>query len=365
MKLWTIFVTGLFAGGASCAAVQGGLLAGALGRGAVAVPDPTTRAGRKAARQATARKPKPAEDVLPVAGFLVGKLVSHTILGGLLGLLGESVQLGFRARAFLQIGAGLLMLVMAVDLFGVRVARRLVPPMPARLGRAVRRSGRTGGMVGPALLGFVTVLIPCGVTLSVELLAVASGSPLAGALIMAVFVLGTSPLFAGLGLVVRRSARAKRGQVGKLAAVAVLGAGLVSINTGLVLAGSPVSFTALREAMARAAAEAAAQAPDPDASPDPNAVSVAADGTQQIVIDALNTAYRPALVVAKAGVPTTLTVRTRGTRGCTRAFVIPSLRVQKILPETGATVLNLGRLKAGRIGFTCGMGMYGGVIRAA
>ena len=32
MELWTVFVTGLLAGGASCAAVQGGLLTGLLAR---------------------------------------------------------------------------------------------------------------------------------------------------------------------------------------------------------------------------------------------------------------------------------------------------------------------------------------------
>ena len=46
--------------------------------------------------------------------------------------------------------------------------------------------------LAPALLGVATILLPCGVTLSVEALALASGSPWQGAAIMAVFVAGTA-----------------------------------------------------------------------------------------------------------------------------------------------------------------------------
>ncbi|MDP8937841.1 MAG: hypothetical protein M3O23_08975 [Actinomycetota bacterium] len=41
MSLWAVLLTGLFAGGASCAAVQGGLLAGTLAR---RCPEATTKA---------------------------------------------------------------------------------------------------------------------------------------------------------------------------------------------------------------------------------------------------------------------------------------------------------------------------------
>ena len=101
---------------------------------------------------------------------------------------------------------------------------RDVGPRP----RAARREGGAGvgsapaGDVGPSgaaadavargvrsvAPGPRPVLLPCGITLSMEVLAIASGSALSGAAIMGVFVIGTPPLFAVPGYVARRSATA-------------------------------------------------------------------------------------------------------------------------------------------------------------
>ena len=374
MRLWAVFLTGLFAGGASCAAVQGGLLAGVVARrspeavGTAARGSTKRRPASRAAagskrRQPPAPPPRPTlADLRPVGWFLAGKLVSHAALGALLGALGDAVQIGFRTRALLQIGAGIVMVLLALNLWGVRGLSRLAPQPPAVLTRLVRRSARADAAAAPLLVGFSTVLVPCGVTLSVEVLAVTSGSPLAGAAVMVAFVLGTSPLFAVLGFFARRSATALRGRFAKLAGVVVLVMGVLSVNTGLVLGGSPISASSALAALrqppaggAAAGAPAAAQADEP----------VVRDGVQEVRIRALDGGYAPNFQVARAGVPTRLVVETRGTRGCTRAFVIPALGVETTLPEDGDTVLDVGALSPGRLDYTCGMGMYSGAIEVA
>jgi sulfite exporter TauE/SafE len=352
MSLWAVLVTGLFAGGASCAAVQGGLLAGVVARRHGAGPE--SRADVPEAADNAA----PLADALPVAGFLAGKLVSHALLGAALGLLGDAVQVGFRTRAALQVTAGVVMVVLAADLLGVRAVRRLVPEPPAAWSRVVRRSARWGGGLGPALLGLATVLIPCGVTLGMEFLAVASGSALAGAAVMATFVVGTSPLFAAIGYLARRSTMVLRGRLALLAGTAVLVAGLVSLNSGLTLWGSPVTVSSawgrLTSGGSRAAAGPSARTP-----------TVGVDGVQRLVIEARDTGYTPSRLAARAGVPTEVVLRTKGNQGCTRAVVFPALRIQKVLPATGDTVIALGSLPPGTLRFTCSMGMYSGSIQAA
>ncbi len=357
--LWGVFVTGLVAGGASCAAVQGGLLAGVVAR-----RRPTPDGG------ATGRGPEPAEpvpqsgrldDIVPVGGFLAGKLVSHTALGAGLGLLGDAVAVGFRTRAFIQIVAGVLMLAMAAHLLGFKAFGRLVPQPPQRWARLVRRNARSAGAGAPALLGLASVLIPCGVTLSIEFLAIASGSAVTGAAIMAAFVLGTTPLFAVLGYAARRSATMWRGQLAKVAAVAVVVTGLLSINAGLVLSGSS---TTLATATAGVWASATGRQPtSPEgATAAPSAPSD--DGVQRVIVDVRDTSYSPAVVRVKAGVPTEVTFRTDGVRGCTRSVVIPSLKIGRQFPATGDTTIALGRLAPGKLRYTCGMGMYSGTIEA-
>jgi sulfite exporter TauE/SafE len=351
MNLWTVFVTGLLAGGASCAVVQGGLLAGAVARRHDAQPDASR--GRL-------------DDAVPVGGFLAGKLVSHTIAGGLLGLIGDAAQLGFRTRAVMQIAAGVLMILMAANLLGLRALRKLVPAPPPAVTQFIRRSARSEAVVTPAILGFLTILIPCGVTLSVMVLAVASGSAVTGAVGMAVFVLATSPLFAVLGYGLRRSADLLRGYLGKAAAVAVIVAGVLSINSGLVLNGS--SFT-LERAWDRVTGKddmgmTMDMPMDQSDTPMGNDSAVAVDpgGTQRILIEVKPTSYSPSRVQVRAGLPTKLTLRTNGNRECTSGFVIPAMNLERTLPETGDTEIDLGKPAAGRIDYTCSIGMYRGVI---
>src|SRR5438105_2043730 len=91
------------------------------------------------------------------------------------------------------------------------------------------------------MLGVTTILIPCGVTLSVEALALTSGSAVAGAATMVVFVAGTSPLFALLGYAARKAATVWRGRLAVLTGATVLVIGLYTLNGGLELAGSPLA----------------------------------------------------------------------------------------------------------------------------
>lgn len=127
-----------------------------------------------------------------------------------------------------------------------------------------------------ALLGLVTILVPCGVTLSVEALALASGSALSGAATMAVFVAGTTPLFALLGYAARRAATAWRGRLAVATGLVVLGMGLYTLNGGLTLAGSPLAARHLAQTLGFSA---------PPAVADPSVVSVTA-GRQQVIVTA-------------------------------------------------------------------------------
>ncbi|GAA4412570.1 hypothetical protein GCM10023148_06370 [Actinokineospora soli] len=337
MNLTAVFITGLLAGGVSCAAVQGGLLAGLITR-------------QRAAAGASSTRTRLADDLAPVGGFLAGKLVSHAVLGALLGDLGEAAELSVGLRTWLQIGAGLLIVVFGLAQLGVPGFRGIVVEPPASWTRFVLGRSRSRAAVAPALLGVATVLLPCGVTLSVAALALASGSPLTGAAVIAFFVLGTGPLFAVLGYAARKAATAWRGKLAALTGLVVLGMGLYTLNGGLELAGSPLAFSRIAQSFG-------GEAPTADTA----AVSTV-DGVQTVVITARTGSYSPANVEVRAGVPTTLIVRSERARGCVRSFTIPSRGVDEVLPATGDTRIDLGVLKPGRLDYSCGMGMYTGLL---
>ena len=395
MNIWSVFVTGLFAGGASCAAVQGGLLAGAVarrqqgGRAEEAGPEPAAVAASAQADDedggavGVLTRPRVrsslGEDAVPVAGFLAGKLASHTLFGALLGLFGAALQPNFRVRAYMQIGAGVIMILMAANLFGLLGKRSFLLAPPESFSRLVRRRARAESAFTPAVVGFMTVLVPCGVTLSIEFLIIANGSVLSGAAAMAAFVIGTSPLFAAIGYAVRKAGDVLRGHLNKLAAVAVAIAGALSINSGLVLSGSGVTLQRVAPGIARAVPPAlgggaaateglSGKAADTE-QPLPNA-SVGADGVQVVEIsvtygepDGGGAPFSPRIIQAKAGIPTRLRISPSGDLGCAGVFVMPRKNLEKGLVSGKETLVDLGVLSAGDLGYSCGTGMYGGTIR--
>jgi plastocyanin domain-containing protein len=93
-----------------------------------------------------------------------------------------------------------------------------------------------------------------------------------------------------------------------------------------------------------------------DNAPAPTAVIT--DGKQIIDITAKG-GYTPRVVVAKAGMPTTLRVATSGTFDCSSSIVIPKLGYQKFLKPTGTEDIAISAEQAqGTLQGTCSMGMY-------
>lgn len=360
MNLWVYFLTGLTTGGLTCLAVQGGLLATALAR-QVTVPanqsrrsNPTKRSRPvKRASQATITGIQLSNNIVPVMYFLGAKLLAYTLLGLLLGLLGSVAQLTPTVTGLMQILAGLFMLATALNMLNVHpIFRYVVLQPPKFLTRLVRDQAKSQEVFAPALLGFLTVLIPCGTTQAMELVAISSGSPVSGALILFAFILGTLPTFLVLGFLATRL-QGKYQQVLVLTAtLLILFLGVVSVNGGLTVLGSPLAPSNLI-ASAIKLGNAAVGTPMP---------AQVISGVQELVITAHPFEYAPSYLSAKSGRPLRLRLVTNNSYGCTRGFVIPSLGIQRVLPETGETVIDLPPQPIGNLSFTCSMGMYSGLI---
>ncbi len=340
MNLVAILATGLLAGGVSCAAVQGGLLTGLVARQQDTSARGLSRAGRRA---------QLGDDLAPVGGFLVGKLLSHTIFGALLGGVGTAIELSAQGRAWAQLVAGVLIVCFGLAQLGMPGFKGFVISPPASWLRLVRGRARSQAMFAPGILGFATILIPCGVTLSVMALALTSGSWTSGAATMAVFVVGTSPLFTLIGYAALKAATAWRSRLAAATGVVLLAMGLYTFNGGLTTLGSPLAAENLATALGITGSPA-----------DASTVETAVDGTQTAVITVSSGYYSPNNVLLKAGVPTTLIFRSEGARGCERALVIPAFDVEEVLPESGDTVIDIGVLEPGTIDYSCSMGMVTG-----
>src|SRR3989338_3492483 len=235
MDLWLIFLTGLTVGGLTCLAVQGGLLASII-----------------AAREEEDFEEKSFKkhNLKPVLAFLTTKLLAYIILGFILGSFGGALAISDNARVIMQLLAGAYMIAIALNLLNVHPIFRYVIIQPPRfMMKWVKNTTKSKDLFAPALLGALTIFIPCGTTLAMEVFAISSGSPILGAAIMATFVLGTFPLFLGLGFLTTTLGDTFKTKFFKIAGILVLYLVVTSFNGALVLAGSPVTLQTIREAI--------------------------------------------------------------------------------------------------------------------
>ena len=98
--------------------------------------------------------------------------------------------------------------------------------------------------------------------------------------------------------------------------------------------------------------------------PQKKAVPVAASQTkalQKVTITVANGTYSPASITVKAGKPVELTFIKGKNIGCGDTVVFPDLKINKELKAT-KTVIAFTPKKAGKLAFTCSMGMYEGSL---
>lgn len=81
------------------------------------------------------------------------------------------------------------------------------------------------------------------------------------------------------------------------------------------------------------------------------------DGVQYVTINAKG-GYSPKISDASANIPTKLIIKTNGTYDCSASLVIRSIGYQKILPQTGEEIIDLGIPQIGKLQGLCSMGMY-------
>lgn len=72
--------------------------------------------------------------------------------------------------------------------------------------------------------------------------------------------------------------------------------------------------------------------------------------------------YGPADATILAGIPTKWTIDSRSSQSCATFVVVPGLGLQRYLEPGDGNVIDLPPLKAGKLDYTCSMGMYWGSI---
>lgn len=337
MNLWVVFLTGLTVGGLTCLAVQGGLLASVI----------AAKEEEEIEKGVNKRN-----SVFPTLSFLITKLIAYTLLGALLGAFGGVIGINQTTQIIMQFIAGLYMIAVALNLLNIHpIFRYTIIQPPKFLFKKVRNQSKSGDLFAPGLLGAMTIFIPCGTTLAMEALAISSANAFLGAAIMATFVLGTSPLFFGVGWMTSILGDNFRGKFLKIAALAVIYLGITSVNGALVASGSPITLQSIAESFKNKTLPK-----------NENKLYNEVPLSQNHEIFVTAAGYSPNYIKVKKDTPVTLKLIGKDAYSCASAFRIPAFGFSKNLMPNETYSFSFTPTQTGRVSFTCSMGMYRGVI---
>jgi sulfite exporter TauE/SafE/copper chaperone CopZ len=278
--------------------------------------------------------------------YNLGRVVSYTVVGFLVGALGSAVTFTGGAQGVLKLVAGAFMIIMGVNMLGIFPwLRRFVPRMPQGLSRAV--SERTGGGGnGPLVVGLLNGLMPCGPLQTMQIYALSTGSPVTGALSMLLFALGTAPLMFGLGALSSALSRRFTHNVMTAGAALIVLLGLSMLSQGMSLSGFSPGVLLQGAAVGGGGYES----------------SVSIEDDVQVVRSTLMSGRYPAIEV-RAGMPVKWIIDAPqgSVNGCNGRLQIPEYGITHTF-EVGENIIEFTPERAGSFPYSCWMGMIRSTI---
>lgn len=334
------FFLGLLAGVSSCAALVGGLILSMS----------------KQWTETYSEKNSTLEKLQPHLMFNIGRLVSYTILGAVIGAIGSKLQISLTFTSVLITVVSVMMIFLALQMLGIKAFRRFQFTMPKFITRGITNETKFQGKYMPFLMGAFTFFLPCGFTITAQGLALISGSALQGALIMLFFALGTLPALLVIGLSAVKFSQKPHlaGKFLKIAGILVLFFALYNINTQLNVLG----FSSFSDIKFDSSSQQSTNNNDSEEGLPP-----IVNGKQVIKMDASSSGYKPNYFKVKTGTPVIWEITDTGTSGCTNAIISRGLFADEIPLTPGkVSVKEFTPTKTGKYKFSCWMGMVSGII---
>jgi sulfite exporter TauE/SafE/plastocyanin domain-containing protein/copper chaperone CopZ len=333
-SLGVVFLVGITAGVSTCMALVGGLILGISARHSEKHPEATA-----------------AQKFRPHLFFNAGRIAIYALLGGVLGMIGSSFQLSGLTLGILTIAVGFVMLSLGLKLIGIfpRLENGGIT-LPKSISNAlgIKNHTKEYSHKNSFIMGGLTFFLPCGFTQAMQLYAVSSGNFTQGALIMGMFALGTAPGLLGVGGLasVVRGIFAQR--FFKFAGILVIFLSIFNIANGYNLTGWQIG-----SGLGSTGSNKATQVSDPNV--------IIENGVQVVKMTETSSGYSPNKFTIKKGVPVKWVIDAQAPYSCASSLVSSSLKIQKSL-KAGENVIEFTPTEAGRIPFSCAMGMYTGAF---
>lgn len=268
--------------------------------------------------------------------YNLGRVIAYTIVGGIVGSFGKVVSFPGPAKGFVQLAAGIFMVIMGLNMLDIFPwFRKLNPRMPKIFSHKINREKAKSG--SPFYVGLLNGLMPCGPLQAMQLYALSTGDPVKGALSMLLFSLGTVPLMFGLGTLSSFLNKKFMGRMMTASAVLVIVLGVFMFSNGMNLSNMRLpSLTSSPQAV--------------------NTVKIE-NGVQIVTTKLSSGSYEP--ITVQAGIPVKWTIRAEsGTvNGCNNRIIIPEYNNLEKKLAVGDNIIEFTPTKTGVFSYSCWMGM--------
>ncbi len=276
----------------------------------------------------------------PSVLYNLGRVISYTVIGGIVGALGSVVSLSGSLKGILQIIAGVFMVIMGLNMLNVFPAlKKLNPRMPKIFARKIYAQKKSNS---PLYVGILNGLMPCGPLQAMQIYALSTGSPIQGALSMFLFSIGTVPLMLTFGALSSLLSRKFTHKMMTAGAVLVLIMGVFMFNNGASLSG--ISLNSMMGTVGTA-----------KGSQNSN-VAVIEDGVQTVTTTLDSGRYQP--ITVQKGIPVRWTIQAdKGNiNGCNNSMIIRKFGIQYDFAP-GDNVIEFTPTESGTVPYSCWMGM--------
>lgn len=274
--------------------------------------------------------------------YNLGRVISYTVIGGIVGALGSVISLSGGAKGAVAIFAGIFMVIMGLNMLNVfPLLRKFSLRMPKLFTSGINNRATNNS---PFFVGLLNGLMPCGPLQAMQLYALSTGDPLKGAVSMFLFSFGTVPLMFGIGAISTLLSKRFTSQMMSVSAVLVIILGVFMLNNGLSLSGIMVfgSSNALTISVDQK-------------NSDDDGIEIV-DGVQIVSIDITPRSYAPITVKKDIPVKWIINAEAKNINGCNDEIIVPKYNISKPL-EPGENIIEFTPTETGAIPYSCWMGM--------
>ena len=267
--------------------------------------------------------------------YNIGRLVSYTILGGIIGGIGKAFSINYVVQNIIILIASIFMLIMSLSMLGIIT-------LSGKLKNCKRFSKIK--TKNPLIIGILNGFMPCGPLQAMQIYALSTASIFYGAISMFLFCLGTIPLMLFFGSFINLCKGKAKVIINKIASVLILILSMLMLNRALVGFGIDLNsiFSKTEDAQ--------------------YVKAIQEDGYQYIEFDIDYGNYQDIIVQKDVPVKIIINVDKKYLTGCNNEIIIKDFKIDKKL-DVGTNEIEFTPQEEGEYIYSCWMNMIKNKIK--